>query len=229
MSDPGSRLERFIERAASLGSEAALHPATILQAVHDAALAAVRDGSMPNAYTVMVSPADYRALLAHVPQLRTGVIRMLDELVASRRFRRPGPWDVEFEQVQAVVAGETRIRVAFRNPAGAEPAPAGPTEAITRQRGKYLVVDGLGRVRLTHTPFTIGRAPGCDLVLHDLAVSRRHARIEGAPDGSLQIRDLGSRNKLVRDGAVFEVLPLPPGANVTLGSTSISLELEVES
>ena len=41
---------------------------------------------------------------------------------------------------------------------------------------------------------TIGRDPGCDLVLEHPAVSRNHARIELAGDGLVSLRDSGSSN-----------------------------------
>ena len=40
----------------------------------------------------------------------------------------------------------------------------------------------------------IGRDPDCDLVLGDKTVSRRHARAERLPDGTVLITDLGSKN-----------------------------------
>lgn len=49
------------------------------------------------------------------------------------------------------------------------------------------------QVTLAEVPFSIGRTPGCDLVIDDPLVSRRHAVIEQA-DGALRIDDLDSHN-----------------------------------
>lgn len=225
MTDSGERLDRFIERVASLGAATGLHPSALLQEVHDAAVAAVRDHSVPNSYLLLLAPADIRALEAHTDELRAGITRMLEELVASRGLRTLGPWQVELEEAPTMSTGGIAVRVAFRNPASPNVVPAQSTETIRRHRGVFLVIDGADRVPLTHTPFTIGRAPGCDLVLHDLAVSRRHARIESGPDGSLSVRDLGSRNKLGRAGRAFDELPFAPGETVRLGSIELTLEV----
>lgn len=42
-------------------------------------------------------------------------------------------------------------------------------------------------------PFVIGRAEGCDLILDDEGVSRRHAQVTQTPDGCV-LEDLASRN-----------------------------------
>ncbi|MFI9001757.1 FHA domain-containing protein [Streptomyces sp. NPDC053541] len=46
----------------------------------------------------------------------------------------------------------------------------------------------------------IGRAPDSDLVVDDLTVSRRHAELRAAPDGTYWIRDLGSHNGTFLNG-----------------------------
>ncbi|MFD5322877.1 FHA domain-containing protein [Streptomyces sp. NPDC127092] len=46
----------------------------------------------------------------------------------------------------------------------------------------------------------IGRAPDNDLVVDDLTVSRRHAELRAAPDGTYWIRDLGSHNGTFLNG-----------------------------
>jgi pSer/pThr/pTyr-binding forkhead associated (FHA) protein len=69
----------------------------------------------------------------------------------------------------------------------------------------------------------IGRERGCDLVLADLAVSRRHAEIVRDEAGDFVLRDLGSRNQIISDGATVESVVLEPGMVVTLGGTRISI------
>ncbi|MEV7282545.1 FHA domain-containing protein [Streptomyces sp. NPDC093111] len=47
----------------------------------------------------------------------------------------------------------------------------------------------------------IGRAPDNDLVVDDLTVSRRHAELQAAPDGTYWIQDLGSHNGTFLNGS----------------------------
>ncbi len=65
----------------------------------------------------------------------------------------------------------------------------------------------------------LGRAPDCDLVLDDPAISRLHARLELRADGSLWLCDLGSRAGTRRNGT-----PLAPRHPVRLDHGD-SLEL----
>ena len=64
------------------------------------------------------------------------------------------------------------------------------------------VVDSRGgtvkaRLRLDGTPLSVGRGFDNDLILDDLYVDARHARISVGPDGEVEIEDLGSINGLV--------------------------------
>jgi len=229
MSDTGPRIERLLGRAAGIASGSRLHPAVLVLEVQRAAERSVRDGAVANAYTVSVSTAEAPAFGRHSKQLTRLIETMLDEFAVARGLRKPGPWEVEFLASPETRSGETHVKAAFRNAADASsPPPAGPTQVITRHRGVFLDVSGVGRVRLTHTPFTIGRGRECDLAIADLSISRHHARIESLSDGSLLMRDLGSRNLLVVNGERVAQVVLSPGLAVTLGDTALRVEVEPE-
>ena len=53
-------------------------------------------------------------------------------------------------------------------------------------------------------PFVIGREADCDLRLEDPRVSRHHAQLEVLDDGRVVLRDLGSANGTIVDGARIE-------------------------
>lgn len=226
MTVPSSRFERFLERVAGLGLSTSIHPATLLQQVQDAAVASVSEGAIANAYTISIAPAALRTLRPHLNDLRGAIIPMLDELAAGRRLSRPGPWEIEFVATDGIAPGQSQVRTWYRNPraSGSSAAPA-QTQVITRLRNAFLDVSGLGRVRLTHTPFTIGRGADCDLAIPDLEISRRHARIESTPEG-LVINDLGSRNRITVFGETVDAAPLVAGTPIRLGATEITLEYE---
>jgi hypothetical protein len=228
MTQDGTRLERFLERAVGLGATASLHPARLLQEIHEAAQASVRDGSIANAYRVTLAPDDAEFFGPHQDRLQREIVRLLDDLSTRRRLERPGPWLIEFAAETGASPGLVRVEATFRNPvaAGSAAPPTGATQAITRHRGKFLIVEGLGRVAVTHTPFVLGRGRECDLTIPDLAISRRHARLETLPDGRLLLRDLGSRNQLGVHGGKLSEVVLTPGLRVELGSTAMWLEVE---
>lgn len=69
--------------------------------------------------------------------------------------------------------------------------------------------------------YTIGKDPNsCDIVFQDLSVSRNHARLEVAPDGTIAIEDIGSKNGIAVNGAVItERKVVTPQDLVALGTT----------
>lgn len=70
-------------------------------------------------------------------------------------------------------------------------------------------------------PVTIGRAAEANLSITDAQVSRMHARIE-LLDGSLSVRDLGSRNGTLVNARPIEMpTPVQPGDEIDVGSARI--------
>jgi pSer/pThr/pTyr-binding forkhead associated (FHA) protein len=65
---------------------------------------------------------------------------------------------------------------------------------------------------------TIGRELACDVVLNEKTVSRRHARIEPAPEG-LRLTDLGSSNGIWMGAERIQQATLVNGDRFRIGST----------
>jgi len=72
---------------------------------------------------------------------------------------------------------------------------------------------------------TIGRDPGCDVVLpeHSAGVSRRHARMRALGGGVYEIEDLGSANGVLVNGSPVGSAHVGPQDHVSLGSTPLDL------
>ncbi|ARF58134.1 ABC transporter ATP-binding protein/permease [Streptomyces gilvosporeus] len=68
----------------------------------------------------------------------------------------------------------------------------------------------------------IGRAPGNDLVVDDLAVSRRHAELLAGPDG-YEIVDLGSHNGTYLNGQPVARAAVVPGDIIGIGHSAFAL------
>jgi predicted component of type VI protein secretion system len=63
----------------------------------------------------------------------------------------------------------------------------------------------------------IGRDPACNLIVNDVEVSRRHARLI-AQSGGYAIEDMGSTNgTFIDEQRIKGVVPLKPGAVIRLG------------
>ncbi|MCS7162286.1 MAG: FHA domain-containing protein [Bacteroidia bacterium] len=70
----------------------------------------------------------------------------------------------------------------------------------------------------------IGRSAECDIVLPYPEVSGRHAILTIHSDGSIEIRDVGSKNGTFINGQRVQVGKLQPGDTLQLGSHKIDWE-----
>jgi hypothetical protein len=77
-------------------------------------------------------------------------------------------------------------------------------------------------VELQGRVVVVGRDPSCDLVLHDVKCSRRHAVLEAGPDG-LAIRDTGSANGVFVNEQKVDRAPLKAGDVVRLGDSVVKV------
>lgn len=68
----------------------------------------------------------------------------------------------------------------------------------------------------------VGRDPSCDLVLHDVKCSRRHAVLEAGPDG-ITVRDTGSANGVFVNDQKVERAALKAGDVLRLGDSVVRI------
>jgi len=85
----------------------------------------------------------------------------------------------------------------------------------------------VGRWILDQQSLSIGRTPDNDIVIDNLAISRRHASIKDSPRG-LVIRDEGSVNGLEVDGRICSEALIEDGAQVKIGKHTLCFEAEAE-
>lgn len=72
--------------------------------------------------------------------------------------------------------------------------------------------------------FVIGREHGCDILVPDPHVSRRHAEIRVLPDGMAFVSDLGSVNGLFAGDERVPYAVLRPGGEFLLGIVGFRFE-----
>ena len=95
--------------------------------------------------------------------------------------------------------------------------PAGPVKAGARLR--VAAGPDTGRaIEMDEHAVVIGRAPECDLVLHDETVSWRHCAVERTPDGP-RLRDLESRNGTWLDNRRIESALASGDSRIRVGRT----------
>jgi FHA domain len=88
-----------------------------------------------------------------------------------------------------------------------------------REPPALLALDWTGAPR----ELLVGRHQACDVVLEDLAVSRRHARLVHR-DGTWVIQDLASRNGTLVNGVRVGRTELRPGDRLLLGDTRLLID-----
>ena len=96
---------------------------------------------------------------------------------------------------------------------------AQPVAQVTVLQGP----DAGQRVPCPRGNITIGRGNGCDLVLSDTLVSRRHVRLFLAP-GSAEILDLGSANGITLNDEPVSRGSWLPGDRLRIGDTVLGIE-----
>ncbi len=87
--------------------------------------------------------------------------------------------------------------------------------------GRLMIVKGPDRgetIDVRASSITLGSGQGCDVLLSDPTVSRKHLEVAPGPEGVV-LRDLGSTNGSFVQGARFQELTLGFGTEVTIGKT----------
>ncbi|MEZ4380008.1 MAG: sigma 54-interacting transcriptional regulator [Nannocystaceae bacterium] len=97
-------------------------------------------------------------------------------------------------------------------------------------RAQAVVIEGadMGRaVALGAAAIVVGSDAACDLVLRDPRVSRRHLELRAAA-GRFELRDLGSKNGTLFNGAAITTATVDAGATLRLGNTYIRIQPQPE-
>jgi pSer/pThr/pTyr-binding forkhead associated (FHA) protein len=96
--------------------------------------------------------------------------------------------------------------------------PRGFRLSVTRGPSEGLVVESRG------TQISVGSAPGNDLVLNDLHVSRRHLIVEWS-EGSYWVRYAGLTNGMMVNNRAFHSSILRDGSELMLGETTLHFQV----
>jgi transcriptional regulator with AAA-type ATPase domain len=138
----------------------------------------------------------------------------------ARKVGQPLPLNAEF----ALGRDHALKRVPIGGPPREPTTQNLPRQAALAANSRFLLALGTGsearRIPVGQRLVQIGRAPDSDIVLHDLAVSERHARLEPA-EGAVIVRDLGSRNGTFVDGVAVQTASLRHGSRLRVGRTDL--------
>ena len=73
----------------------------------------------------------------------------------------------------------------------------------------------------------VGRRQDCDLCIPLMVVSRKHCELD-ANEGTIKIRDLGSRNGTYLNGQRIDEAHLNPGDHISIGPVRFALQINGE-
>jgi hypothetical protein len=173
-------------------------------------------------YVVRVGAADYARLGADRAFLEAQWTRMATILAERSGRRLAGGPLVALREDSSLVTGTVAVDVGVTAPLRPEPK-APPPLALRFAYGPARPPIDLPRPGSDDPPIVIGRDEGCDVVLADRRVSRRHLRIAAA-DGVTRFEDLASSNGTLHNGTRSAGGPLRAGDRLTLGDTTLAVE-----
>lgn len=165
----------------------------------------------PNSFNVTLAPTDVDRFANFVDALSRELADAAREHARAEGYAFVGPVDVQIYEGTRLRAGRFTITAEVIE---------GPDEPAYAE---VVLPDG-NRVALGAEPMVIGRLPECAVVLGDPNVSRRHAEIRRAGD-AVVVTDLGSTNGTRVNGATVHEQHLASGDEITVGSTTLVLEL----
>ncbi|HUW64908.1 MAG TPA: DUF3662 and FHA domain-containing protein [Spirochaetia bacterium] len=189
---------------------------------------------VPATFVVNLHPADLDSLGECLPHLGRELAVYLQEKARQHGYTMIAPPHVSFGPDAGLGPGTVKVEAMFRE--GSQPVrEEAATEENTRcfqkvtvpletaSRARLSVVAGPDRGKtasLNGASVVIGRHTGCDFVLSDPSVSRRHAQIQASGEDYILL-DLHSTNGVYCSGIRTARKVLADGDTITLGNTVI--------
>ena len=136
---------------------------------------------------------------------------------------------------QAAIAGAMPPRADARHAAtpAATPAPKlAPAPRHARVQARLVPVDGGNPIALPLLPggvkLIVGREKGCDILLEEPTISRRHCRLEMDAAGNFSVFDLGSSSGTRVNGARVTSGPVRARDRIGIGALEFQLEVAID-
>lgn len=180
--------------------------------------------AMPVGRDRTVAPNEYRFKLStpdfdHIEQW--GSETLADELAdnltnyaRSQHYAFVGPVVVIFEEDLDLAKGS------FKLTAASVQGNAVPVTIDEQSQDCPLLEINGSQYLLTKEKTILGRGSGCDIVIDDPGISRKHLEIDVTPNGVIA-RDLGSTNGTYVEGHQVPAATLLDGNTITIGRTRI--------
>lgn len=177
---------------------------------------------VPNQFGIGLSSHDYDRLYPYAKTLTAEILPGIREHAAERQYIFNGPISITYYCDQTLPTGQFTV--------ASEATDVDEPSRLPAQAARQMVLEVNGvRHLLTPPGLLIGRGSNADLRLDDPGISRRHAMILVAADGTVTIEDLGSTNGVHVNGVRISKTALNEGSRIELGSTRLLVHTPSES
>jgi len=245
-------LEKYIEGffKDKFGSGARIQPTDIAKklarTMRDKRRVSVSNVYVPNEYTVLLHPEDYKTISPMASLLSEELADYLMQKAAEKKFTLVSRPRIAFTEGEGVAPGDILIESKFgvAEPGEGKPVvgrqqpdfqednqdtrdyrPLSDTAPLPNLKPNYSAVllveegnDAGKEFPLADYRTSLGRRDTCDIVLSDNSVSRRHAQIEKI-GGRFWLTDLNSTNGTYVNGLPVDKIELTTGDVITVGNT----------
>jgi len=243
-------LEKYIEGFFKDKFKGRIQPAEIAKRLaremRDRRRVSINKIYVPNKYTVHLNSTDYDNIASIAAMLSKELQEYVKQKAEEKRYTLAGPPVVDFTRDEVREKGVMRIESGFSEALPEDEQPEEEDEALGHTQLFRLAKDvaAVDRTPAAYARFqvqagpdkgriinlgtvsqVIGRHSGCDIVLNDSSVSRRHARLEWS-GGQYIITDLGSTNGTWVNGLRIVAKVLESGDEIALGTTVCTLRVD---
>ena len=228
-----NRLEQIISGAFAKAFRSAVQPVEISSALqrevdNNAQILSRNRRLVPNTFQVELSGTDLERLGPYDSAVGDELKRTLTSHAQQQGYVFPGPLEIAFEEAEDLTTGRFRVtsKAVAKVTHNATHTMVGRARALLEVNGTQHPLDPPGLV--------VGRGREADVQINDPGVSRRHVEFKvatgspGAPDLRLWVRDLGSTNGMLVDGAKVPESRLRDGSQVKIGRTTMTVRVVTE-
>lgn len=227
------RLDRIVNGSFSKAFKSEVQPvelgAALQQEIDNRADTITGQTVVPNIFIIELGAVDHERLAPYFETLSVELGALADAYSNEQRYTTVDAAHITFELDQELETGVFRIRsTAAKRSADAIAAasaiqdgtPQVPLTSFTPEATPYLTSITGEEFKITKSVTNIGRGIEADIQIDDTSVSRLHCAIVLGSD--VLIRDLGSTNGTVVDGARATESVLRDGSIIKVGNITLT-------
>lgn len=240
-------LEKYIEKLFKSKGNDGLQPVDIARQLgremRRRRRAGLKGVYVPNRYGIYLEQKNYAALEPLLEHLAVEMTEYIAGKAREKKYILTGPVKVEFAEEKESGAGEGQVRIetSYDQPPAGDDEPQDPPAEDTlryvppsesaaqplnpaRSPAARLETAAGTQYMLDKEDIVLGRRETCDIFINDSGISRKHAVITRRGSRYV-IRDLGSTNGTLVNGASIAGRELEAGDVILLGGTELTFKV----